>query len=141
MMSQNATPPSTADGLAVRPARHDVAMTDLDHGRLARIAATLPADDAAFLHALADRLDPPWQRRARRLAARDEAVRLALLACSDLRPCRAAAVLASELRRMVTTPHAQGERAALLRRILTLSGGRALAWRRIVDIAEAQDLQ
>ena len=77
----------------------------------------------------------------RRLAERDALVRLALLIYSDLRPCRAAVALADELRRATACPHAVGERAALLRRILSLSGGRALAWRRIVDIAEAADLQ
>ena len=49
--------------------------------------------------------------------------------------------LASELGRMTATPHARGERAELLRRILDLSNGNALAWRRIVDIADARDLQ
>ena len=83
----------------------------------------------------------PWQRRANRLAERDTLVRLALLAYADLRPCRAADALSTELQRATACPHAIGERAALLRRILSLSGGRALAWRRIVDIAEAADLQ
>jgi hypothetical protein len=40
--------------------------------RLARIIERLDADDRAWL---VDRLDPPWRRRRRRLAARDAAIR------------------------------------------------------------------
>ncbi len=113
-----------------------------DHVRLDRLAAALPPALAADLRDLvADLTSAPWQRRRRQLAARDDAVRLALLTHADLKPCRAAEALASELTRAAACPHARGERADLLRRILTMSNGKALAWRRIVDIAEAADLQ
>jgi hypothetical protein len=48
-----------------------------DDTRLARILGQIAsADDRAWL---IDRLDPPWQRRLRRLEARDEAIRMLAL--------------------------------------------------------------
>jgi len=43
--------------------------------RLDRILPMLPPDDAAWL---SEQLDPPWKQRARRLDARDAAIREAL---------------------------------------------------------------
>ena len=54
----------------------------------------------------------------------------------DLKASRAAVALASELNRIAVCPHAIGDRADLLRRILELSNGRTLEWRRIADIAK-----
>jgi hypothetical protein len=99
--------------------------------RLAAILAALPAEDAAFIAA---QLAPPWQRRAARLAERDAAVREALAVHSGLPPRPAAEALAAELRRGAACPHAHGDRAELLRQIVALSGGKALGWRRILDI-------
>ena len=44
--------------------------------------------------------------------------------------------LATELRRAIVTPHTKGERADLVRKIITLSGNRPLAWRRIMDVQQ-----
>jgi hypothetical protein len=106
--------------------------------RVTSILAALPTDDAAFLRAL---MAPPWQRRAGRLAERDAAVREALAVHAGLPPRPAAEALAAELRRATTCPHAKGERADQLRRILDLSGARALGWRRIVDIGAVAAVQ
>ena len=51
-----------------------------------------------------------------------------------LPPRPGAEALATELRRV--TPHTKGERADLVRKIIGLSGGRPLAWRRIMDVQQ-----
>jgi hypothetical protein len=106
--------------------------------RLAAILAALPAEDAAFLAA---QMAPPWQRRAARLSERDDAVRHALAVHSDLLPRPAAEALAAELRCITATSHARGDRAELLRQIVTLSGQKALGWRRILDIGAVACVQ
>jgi hypothetical protein len=107
-------------------------MTDAE--RIAEILRSLPAEDAAFLAAQLAQLAPPWQRRAARLAERDAAVREALATYAGLPSSPAAKALAAELRRVAACPHARGERMEQLRRIITLSGGKTLKWRRIFDI-------
>jgi hypothetical protein len=111
-------------------------MTDAD--RLAAILATLPPADVAFLQA---QFAAPWERRAARLAERDAAVRQAIAAHAALAPRPAAEALATELRRITATPHSQGSRTELLRRIVELSGNKPLAWRRILDIGTVTDVQ
>ena len=68
-----------------------------DRERIARILARLDVDDAAWL---GDRLAEPWQRRARRIAARDAAIRDYALGYHPLESGRAmAAAIAVELAR------------------------------------------
>jgi hypothetical protein len=106
--------------------------------RVTAILAALPTDDAAFLRGL---MAPPWQRRAARLAERDAMVREALAAHACTAPRPAAEALAAELCRAAACPHAKGDRAELLRRIVELSGAKALGWRRIVDIGAVSVVQ
>lgn len=109
-------------------------MTRAELDRLGRICAELPPADAAWLH---ERLAPPWARRGARQAARAALIRDALRQYDGWRPTRAAMALADDLRRIAACPFAIGDRAELLREIVDLSGGEALAWRRIHDIANS----
>ncbi len=71
-----------------------------DPGRLAAILARLPPDDAAYL---STRLLQPWERRQRRLEARDAAVLEAFAAVPTLQPTPAARLIATELARYLAS--------------------------------------
>lgn len=106
-----------------------------DAARLARVLAALPADDATWL---AQRLEAPSRRRARRLAARDELVRRLAMSCfGDVTTGEGkAAAIASALTRYVATPALRGRAdedptVAALRDIIALNGERLLGQRQI----------
>ncbi len=106
-------------------------MTGADLARMGAICARLPPDDAAWV---ANRLAPASYLRAARLDQRDGAVREALGRYSDWCQYRAAEALARELRNATACPHAIGERADLLRRIIQLSGDRPIGASQITNI-------
>jgi hypothetical protein len=111
-------------------------------GRLERIAAALRASDAEWLR---EQLEQPWQRRQRRLAERDAAVRLARDCFAELRTTAAAEAVARDLGRYVAAgwhrerhlpelpPTASPLRRAL-HRIARADDGAAIGARRIVTI-------
>jgi hypothetical protein len=115
-------------------------MTAAELARFDRALALLPAADAAWLREL---VEPPWLRRQRRLAARDEAVRAARLYFPDPQPCCAAKAAARALRGYLTTgwlrereqlPRGTSEYRRALWQILTANNGRGLSWRRVLEI-------
>lgn len=104
--------------------------------------------EAAAARAEADRLAPP-PSRADRIRSRDNAIRAALAAFyGDVPPSAGAKTLARELDRYASGAWARGERsmaelpegASDLRRrlhhILRLNDGRALGWRRLLQLSE-----
>jgi hypothetical protein len=108
--------------------------------RLDRVLALLPASEAAWLRSL---VEPPWLRRQRRLQARDEAVCGVRLHFPDPQPCCAAKAAAAALRGYLTTgwlrereqlPDGASEYRRALWVILTANDGKALSWRRILEI-------
>lgn len=119
-------------------------MGNADLARLDRVLAQLPAADAAWLRSL---VEPPWSRRQRRLRARDEAVCSARLYFSDPQVTCAAKAAAAALRGYLTTGWLRergrlpdgvsgGYRAALWA-VLSANDGKALSWRRILEIWQA----
>jgi hypothetical protein len=90
-----------------------------DAGRLERILAAL--DNPADREWLRAQLEPAWQRRARRPAERDEAVRQLAIEYSSLDSGRAIAVAMRKALGEVARKRAS---PAPLRRILKLSGGK-----------------
>jgi hypothetical protein len=118
-------------------------MTAAELARLDRALASVPAADRDWVRGLAE---PRWLRRQRALAARDRAVKAARIHCPEPQPCCAAKGLARGLRAYLTTGWlrererlSEGANAyrAALREILTANDGKALSWRRILEIWQA----
>jgi hypothetical protein len=93
-----------------------------DRGRLARILGRLDPDDQAWL---LTQFEPPWQRRARRLAARDAAIRELIPAYNHLPSGRAMAKVIAKALRDYSTGAFRFERG----RAPPASARRALLWR------------
>jgi hypothetical protein len=100
-----------------------------DDARLARILPRLDEGDRAWL---VNRLDPPWRRRRRRLAARDAAIRTLALEVPFGSGRQMAKAIAAALDRYASSgwrferDRQPGDpRRALLWRILDLNGRRA----------------
>jgi hypothetical protein len=114
-----------------------------DGGRLAAILDQLPPDDAAWLF---DQIAPPWRRRARRLQARDEAVRSAAgRFYPGMSPTPCAAALATATARYLATawprerditdlPQSASALRAALHLICRLNNGGSLGMRQIINI-------
>jgi hypothetical protein len=118
-------------------------VTMIDGGRLAAILVRLPPNDAEWL---TDQLEPAWARRARRLQARDEAVRTAARRFyPGMAPTPCAAVLATAIDRYLATtwprerdiaelrPEASALRTAL-HLIAWLNEGRSIGARQIRNV-------
>lgn len=110
--------------------------------RLDRILARLPAEDAQWL---ARQIEAPWQRRARKLAERDETIRAARRFFPNERVTVSAEALAKALGDYLAgkwlrdrsleelAPGATAQHAAL-HRIAKLNSGEPLGWRQIANI-------
>ena len=105
-----------------------------DPGRLERIMALIPPDDALWL---SERLEPRWRQRARRLDMRNAAIARALeLLLPEAGSLYAAArTLESALRsQRISAP---GELGAVLREIAMLNENRSLGWRQICNLQKS----
>jgi hypothetical protein len=110
-----------------------------ESARLARIEASLSAEDAALVRSLAEAVDPRGQR--------DEAVRRAAALIGHAAPSARAKALASELQRYASGrwPHERVLPSPVdasplrrdLHRILHCNGGDTIGWRRLLEIVEA----
>ena len=119
-------------------------MSDIETDEVARILAMLPPKDAAYL---AQRLQPAWQRRARKLDGRDKTVRDAAAFFGDPTAdlTRVAKAIARELDRYLAAAWRHGQALtelppevprlrAALHRIAVANSGRSIGWRQIVNI-------
>jgi hypothetical protein len=122
---------------------YQVVSSAVDRARLDRILLSLPAADAEWIRSL---VEPPWSRRQRRLRARDSAVKAARLHFPEPRPTCAAKALARALRGYLTTgwrlereqlPEGASEYRRALWAIVTANDSKALSWRRILEIWQA----
>jgi hypothetical protein len=112
-----------------------------EQDRVARILAQLSMEDAAFL---AERLQPAWRRRARRLDGRDEAIRAAAAFFPD-RPTVVAKELEKALTRYLSAAWRYGQQLAdlpddvprlraALHRLAVANEGRPIGWRQIFNV-------
>jgi len=109
---------------------------------VAAILAKLPMEDAAFL---AERLQPAWRRRARRLDGRDEAIRAAAAFFPDDRPSVVARELERDLTRYLSAVWRHGQQLAelpddvprlraALHRLAAANEGRPIGRRQIFNV-------